>query len=464
MTPLRTGDFETKANLDIFMNENLRATIVQRAGMMLCVCIAGLLSGCAAFTNPVANGIPVRMIPDELLAESKEGFEPIPWPLLQRTREKKSELVPGDILGIYVEGVLGNDQGVPPVNIPTTATDPPSIGYPIAIRNDGTISIPLTKPLKVAGLSIEEAEQKLIDAYTGEDNQILVPGEVRIILTMLRQKHAQINVIRQDTIGQTQSRFTPTPRGLVGNSVTAVNSNQQSRGFQITIPASEADVLSALNNTGGLPGLDAKPELMIYRRADRPKNSGDGLAMESLSSLPKPDVIPLRRKPDESLNIREEDVTLNDGDIVVVSVRKPEYFYAAGLLRNQQVPMPLDKDLTASQAVMLSGGPLINGGFGGGNFQGNIISNQLSSTNPSLLTILRRGPNERTIPIRVDLNEALRDPREDILIQDGDTLVLQQTTGEAFGRYFFDRLNVNTNGLIFQRQDANASGTFRVSP
>ena len=136
---------------------------------------------------------------------------------------------------------------------------------------------------------------------------------------------------------------------------------------------------------------------------------------------------------------------------MVVGVRKAEYYYTGGLLRNQQVPMPIDIDLTATEAVMRSGGPLVNGGFGGGNFQGTIITNEVSSTNPSLLTVLRKGPNNRRIPIRVDLNEALRDPREDILIQDGDTLLLQQTTGEAFARYFMDHLNITgsyTNSTV----------------
>ena len=35
--------------------------------LMLCF-LLGSLAGCAAVTNPVANGIPVRMLPPELLA------------------------------------------------------------------------------------------------------------------------------------------------------------------------------------------------------------------------------------------------------------------------------------------------------------------------------------------------------------------------------------------------------------
>lgn len=446
------------------MNENPSIAILRRSlCWVLCASLTGLFSGCAAWTNPVANGIPVRMIPKELLADTKEGYEPIPWALLQRSPEKDSLLVPGDVLGVYIEGILGDENQLPPVNISQSANVPPSMGYPIPIRNDGTISVPYIKPLKVEGMTIENAEQELIKAYT-VDKKLLTPGEERIILTMVRQKHVQVNVIRQDSLGQSQRQFVPTERGLLGNSVTSVNSTQESRGFVVQVPANEADVLTVLARTGGLPGLDAKPEVLIYRRNDRGKDDRQSLNVEydlqQVNSLPEPKVIPLRRRKGANVNISEEDITLGDGDTVVIGVRTAEFYYTGGLLRNQEVPMPLDIDLTATEAVMRSGGPLVNGGFGGGNFQGTIITNAASSTNPSLLTILRKGPNNRRIPIRVDLNDALRDPREDILIQNGDTLVLQQTTGEAFGRYILDALDFQGTG---QYIGSDGSGFGRIS-
>ena len=51
--------------------------------------LCGLLSGCAALTNPVANGVPVRRLPPELLGEPKEGLQSLPLTLL---RQKPPEL------------------------------------------------------------------------------------------------------------------------------------------------------------------------------------------------------------------------------------------------------------------------------------------------------------------------------------------------------------------------------------
>jgi hypothetical protein len=39
------------------------------------------------------------------------------------------------------------------------------------------------------------------------------------------------------------------------------------------------------------------------------------------------------------------------------------------------------------------------------------------------------------VPIRVDLRKALRDPRERILVQPGDMLILQEKPCEAVARY-----------------------------
>ena len=75
---------------------------------------AALLSGCAAYTNPVANGIPVRMLPDQLLAESRENFEPIDLAILRQPPPESFKLDVGDTLGVYIEGIIGDENTPPP--------------------------------------------------------------------------------------------------------------------------------------------------------------------------------------------------------------------------------------------------------------------------------------------------------------------------------------------------------------
>ncbi len=50
--------------------------------------------------------------------------------------------------------------------------------------------------------------------------------------------------------------------------------------------------------------------------------------------------------------------------------------------------------------------------------------------------MLRKTKDGGQINIRVDLNKALNDPRENLIIQTGDVIVLQETVGESMTRYF----------------------------
>jgi hypothetical protein len=66
------------------------------------------------------------------------------------------------------------------------------------------------------------------------------------------------------------------------------------------------------------------------------------------------------------------------------------------------------------------------------------------------------------VNIRVNLNEALRDPREDLLVQAGDVLILQQTAGEAVARYFTQAFQLNLFGRFINSRDAQGSASLVV--
>ena len=86
-----------------------------------------------------------------------------------------------------------------------------------------------------------------------------------------------------------------------------------------------------------------------------------------------------------------------------------------------------------------------------------LIQKGIGNPNPSALTVIRRTPNGGQIPIFVDLNRALVDPRERILVQAGDVLILQETRHESMARYFNDIFNFNIFWQAFQRGDASGA-------
>src|SRR5205085_1855588 len=115
------------------------------------------------------------------------------------------------------------------------------------------------------------------------------------------------------------------------------------------------------------------------------------------------------------------DVVLHSGDVVLLRARE-EVFYTGGLLPSGEYVLPRDRDLDVVDAISQVRGPLINGAFVNNNLAGNLINPGIGFDNPSLLVVVRRLPGGGQLPIRVDLNVALRDPRERVFVRPGDLL------------------------------------------
>jgi protein involved in polysaccharide export with SLBB domain len=411
----------------------------------------------------VANGVPVRFLPDDLLAESREGFKTIPLTTLRRSPPDKYILAARDTLGIYIEGVLGSAESPPPVNVPESAELPPSIGYPFPIRQDGTISLPYVQPVKVAGMTIEEAEKAVINAYM--QKEILRPEDRRILVTLMRPRHIRVLVIRDDSQQRQVTLQTQSLLGL-GTSQTQIGGGGGGTGMVLELPAYENDVLNALTRSGGLPGLDSTQEVIIQKGYwdGRSETAGPGMCYPTEADLAntaeaKQHIIriPIRTRGGEPLSFGPKDIILEDGDIVMVQARQPQFFYTGGLLPSSEIPLPSDYNLTAVEAVLKARGPLINGALNSSNISGAVIQSGLGNPNPSLLSVLRQTPNGGQVTIVVDLNEATRDPRENLLIQAGDVLVLQETQDEAITRYLTQTFRFNLFGRFINHVDAQAS-------
>ncbi len=456
----------------------LEARAVRRAARLAVAAttLCAFLSGCAALTNPVANGVPVHMLPDELLAESREGFQQIPLTLLRQKTPEHYILAAGDTLGIFIEGILGEAESPPPVNVPDSPELPLSIGYPFAVRQDGTISLPYVDPIKVAGLSVEDAEKEVAKAY--EKREILRPQDRRIVVTLMRPRYISVLILRDDSSQRQLSLQTESLRGL-GTSTTQIGGGTQGEGMVLELAAYQNDVLNALTRSGGLPGLESTQEIIIQKGNWDPNSNpmGAGMCWPNMANESGMDNyaangagngngrrgiirIPMRVRPGEPINIRPEDVLLENGDIVMVKRREPEFYYTGGLMPANEVPLPNDYDLTIVEAVLKGQGPLLNGGLNSSNLSGAITGSGVGNPSPSLVSIVRKTPNGGQLVIRVDLNDAVRDPRENILVKGADILILQESPQEAMTRYFTQTFQANFFARWLDRQDA--SGTLSI--
>jgi protein involved in polysaccharide export with SLBB domain len=414
------------------------------------------LAGCTAITNPVGDAVPVRRLPPEVLGRRKDEDRTIPMAWLRQKAPDVYRLAPGDTLGVWVdlEGVLGDKNLPPPVRLADSENATPAIGYPVPVRADGTISLPLLDPLRVEDMSLKEAEEEIVKAYT-VTKKIIKPGRERVIVTLMKARTYQVLVVRQDSGGLTVGQAT----GFIGQT-------KRGTGYSLDLPAYKNDVLNALARTGGLPGLDAQNEVVIQRGAlgdfsDPAKAqfaADGGAAGGGLQSIR----IPLRMRPGEPPPFRPEDVVLRTGDILFIEARDTEVFYTGGLLPPRQAPVPRDYDLDVVQAIAYVSGPLVNGGVSVNNLSGNLLQSGIGFPSPSLVTILRRTPGGGQIPIRVDLNVALRDPRERVLIQPGDLILLQETLAEATARYLTEVFHFSFLGTTIRQKDLLGTGTLSL--
>ena len=258
-----------------------------------------------------------------------------------------------------------------------------------------------------------------------------------------------------ETIASQLSRRTPfwsstcaTQGAGIGGIGSVAGTNRKGAGYTIKLDAYKNDLLRALNATGGPPGLDAKNEVVIRRGQYDPADPTKGYVR-----------IPLRARPDEPLTFTEADILLGDGDTVYIEARDTETFTTAGLIGAAQVPLPRDYDLRVIEAIAQVRGPLINGSFNQNQFTPQAVNTGIGNPNASLVTVVRTLPNRQQVRIRVDLNQAFRDPRENILILPGDQLVLQERPGEAAARYFTQTVRLNTSYEVFRTSRAAQIGT-----
>jgi len=280
----------------------------------------------------------------------------------------------------------------------------------------------LDESIDVRNLTIAEAQAKIKQTYVATKVLKDQTSQInRLLVTLYRPRTYHVLVIRQDSgeVPLANNSYLTTRRGT---------------GIVIDLPAYENALLTALTRSGGLPGNDAKAEAIIQR---------GGLKGE-LSTMPPPNKpipgletihIPLRLRPGEEIPFKPADVILENSDIVFVQSRETEVFYTGGLIPTGEWPIPRNYDLDVLTAIAQVKGPLTNGGINFNNQNGNIINPGLGSPSPSQLTVVRRAPGKRQIIIRVDLNRAIQDPRERLLVQAGDILILQETMGEALTRY-----------------------------
>lgn len=438
---------------------------MQKASTLGLVVFGVLSTGCSSLTQPI-SGIPARRVPPQFLAQSKNNLVPLDPARLAQEPPRDYLLDDGDILGVYIEGILpfvppDRPPEPPPVNFPdATSQLDPSLGFPIAVINDGTIQLPNLEPIKVRGLTVDQTRD-LIRKYYLDSEILRESSRLQPIVTLMKERTYNVIVIRQDLSGG----------GAGGGSGGFTRGTDYSAsGRMLKLKAYQNDVLNALMESGGLPGVNAKNEVKILRASKADQRRRDEFVQQFYQQyycnpdpcgcpppLPEdPSIlkIPLRLPPGVIPQFGIEDMILEDGDIVYIESRDAEVYYTGGMLGGGEHRIPRDYDLDVLTAMSLSGGSIGGNRGGGGGGMGGMggLGGLLGQVPPGMLYVLRKTPCNGQITIAVDLARANLDPRERILVQPGDILILRYKPGEevlnfGLGTFFTFGLQYALRGL-----------------
>ncbi len=430
-------------------------TIIEKKATLQLIAILILLvqsTGCITFTN---YAIPADRLPECLRAPEKGKRVPLNLALLGQKAPREYTISPGDVLGLYVRGLIpaSADEAPPLIQTQNNFTNiyypaigqnsTPAVGFPMEVNPSGQLVLPVIGGIQVTGLTVEQTAKLIANACI--EKKIVQAGREYVYITLIRSNVTRVLVIRDEAPSDVP-QFLRKDAPLL---------TKRGHAQIVDLPNFENDVLHALSASGGLPGVDAHNEVWILRRDTispevrqqmwDSSGSPEGMTSNLIENqcYASATRIPLWLNPCDSVNFTQNDVLLHEGDVVFVRARSEEYFYTAGLLEGGVVPMPRDQDLDILEAIALANGSV--GGAGGasgiavirtGSGPGNIIP-------PSRATIVRKLPNEQQVTIRVDLSKAVRDPKHRVLVQPQDIVSLHYKPGEVTSNALLNIINFN---------------------
>jgi RNA polymerase sigma factor (sigma-70 family) len=218
---------------------------------------------------PVAKFDPAKPTP--------AAERPLSLALLRQKPPDAYRVEAGDVLGLFIEGILGAHGQIPPIiNLasPPGSGLPPTVGFPVAVDEAGMLSLPFLDPLNVRGKTINEIKNAIAKAYT--ESRIVAPG-AKVLVALAKPRSYRVTVVRS-------------PEFLDANGTVTLD-----------LPAYENDVLAAVAKAGGLTRVPQNAVIVIHRGSD---------------SAGKEIRIPTRIRPGQPMPFKPDDVILRNGDVI----------------------------------------------------------------------------------------------------------------------------------------------------
>lgn len=420
------------------------------------LCFASLLAalfilpGCKSLltTHSAApcEAIPARRLGPELRGKQRDTLVPIDFRLLRQEKPTEHVIDHGDVLGVYVRDVIDNPVQLASVHFPIAQEgshiESPAVGHPFKVTEEGTVVLPDVGSVPVKGLTPAEATEAIREAYVG--NQIVPADRNAVAVNLVKPRTIDVIVLREDTGGPV-----PVWQPRDGHAISRRGSAEV-----VTLPAFENDVLHALTASGSLPGIDGFNEVWVLRGgglastatidAIRSRMANEPVSLQMVQTMAGESPmlrIPLRVGPCETLPFGPKDVVLQEGDILFIASRETEYFLTGGLLHGGMFPLPRDYDVDIFGAIAIANGNAL--GPTGINAPATNFNIKPGPVIPPTRAIVVRTIGNQQIKIDIDLKRALDDPKERLVIQPRDLVLLKYRPSEFMGNLALNIVTFN---------------------
>jgi len=121
---------------------------------------------------------------------------------------------------------------------------------------------------------------------------------------------------------------------------------------------------------------------------------------------------------------------LNNGDVVSMEEKKKQPFFVAGSVNKPgEFPTPTDREIHLLEAIGMAGGV-----------------NTLSE--PTQVLVTRRVEKQPPIVLRVNLQQAAKEPKENIRLMAGDVVSVEEDAISESRRFFREFIKLGVNAPI----------------
>jgi RNA polymerase sigma factor (sigma-70 family) len=247
--------------------------------------LAGTGAG-VALSRPTGTEVPAKpdapQVPKvDVVRPAQFELRALPMVMLRQKPPVEYYMGAGDVLGLFIESVLGDRNSIPPIiNIPFAVAgnpNPPAVGYPMVVQENGTLLLPLVGAIGVGGKSISEVRDAIDTAY--QKTGVIAQG-TRIMVSLARPRTYRVTVVH-------------------GADFKALD-----------LPAYENDVLTALARSDGLARMNS--EVLVIQRGSAASGATAAAAIGGIQLIR----IPLKVRSDQPLPFKPEDVILKNGDVL----------------------------------------------------------------------------------------------------------------------------------------------------